>query len=86
MIGQKSARIGAEIRVDYVEWAAKMADDPTPSNFANNGALLVALLSVVALAFNHYAPRQVNRPAGGEAQFHHAASVQDVECGRGRIR
>ena len=57
-----------------------MADDPKPSNFANNGALVFALLSAVALAFNRYAPLQVARPAGEEAQLHQAAAVQDVEA------
>jgi hypothetical protein len=40
-----------------------MADESN-SNFANNGALIVALLSAAALAFNNYAP-STGRPAGG---------------------
>jgi hypothetical protein len=44
------------------------------------GALIVALLSAVALAFNHYAPLQVARPGGDEAQFHQSASSQDIDA------
>ena len=50
------------------------------SNFANNGALIFALFSAVALAFNHYAPLQVARPEGDEAQFHQSASGQDTDA------
>ncbi len=57
-----------------------MADDPKTGGFANSSALVVALFSVVALAFNHLAPLQVARPGGEETQFHQSASAQDVDA------
>jgi hypothetical protein len=39
-----------------------MANDPNSTNFTNNGAILMTLLSAAALAFSHYAPLQDARP------------------------
>jgi hypothetical protein len=57
-----------------------MADDPTGTNFANNGAILITLLSAGALAFSHFAPLQDARPDSREVQFHETATVQTVEA------
>lgn len=57
-----------------------MADDPKTTNFANGGAILVALMSAGALLFNHYAPLQGARPPAGEAQIHETASHQNVDA------
>jgi hypothetical protein len=60
--------------------AAQMADDPKTGNFANNGALVFALLSAIVLAFNQYASLQVARPAAEDAKFAEPAFVQDVDA------
>jgi hypothetical protein len=45
-----------------------MADDPSSTNFANNGAILMTLLSAGALVFSHFAPLQDARPDSNEAR------------------
>ncbi len=57
-----------------------MADDPSSTNFANNGAILMTLLSAGALLFAHTAPLQDARPESKELQIHETASGQDVDA------
>jgi hypothetical protein len=56
-----------------------MADDPN-STFTNNSAIVIALLSAVALAFGHSAPLQDARPSSKEPQIHETVNVQSVEA------
>jgi hypothetical protein len=57
-----------------------MADDPQATNFANNGAILMTLLSAGALLFSHIAPLQDARPDSKALQFHETPAVQTVEA------
>ena len=50
-----------------------MADDPTGTNFANNGAILMTLLSVGALAFSQVMrSRRLRRRRADDGGYEHA--------------
>ncbi len=57
-----------------------MAEDPKGGGVANNGALLIALLSFGTLIFNQYAPLQGARPPNEGPALRVQASAQDVDA------
>ena len=57
-----------------------MANDPNSTNFANNGAIVMTLLSAAGLVFSHFAPLEDTRPSSKEPQIHENLKVQDVEA------
>jgi len=58
-----------------------VADDPSSTNFANNGTILMTLLSAGALVFSHFAPLQDARPDSSEVrQVHESATIQTIDA------